>query len=189
MAPARLRPLKTAALPVIVPPHPATDDEIAMMSPPSAPRRDSFADLRSPVAAAIPAGGPPSSEKAFNPPLEHSAVRAIIAGIMLAMFLSALEQTIVAPALPTIGVLLGDLENLSWVVGAYLLTATAVTPLFGKLSDIYGRPGVLLAGVSIFIIGSVACALAPSLWVLVAARALQGIRGRRHLADRTNHHR
>ncbi len=148
-----------------------------MMSSPSAPRRDSFADLRSPVAAAIPAGGPPSSEKAFNPPLEHSAVRAIIAGIMLAMFLSALEQTIVAPALPTIGVLLGDLENLSWVVGAYLLTATAVTPLFGKLSDIYGRPGVLLAGVSIFIIGSVACALAPSLWALVAARALQGIGG------------
>ena len=58
---------------------------------------------------------------------------------MLAMFLSALEQTIVAPALPTIGRRLGDIENLSWVVTAYLLAATASTPLFGKLSDIYGR--------------------------------------------------
>ena len=71
--------------------------------------------------------------------LEHSTIRSIVVGIMLAMFLSALEQTIVAPALPTIGRVLGDVENLSWVVTAYLLTATAATPLFGKLSDIYGR--------------------------------------------------
>src|SRR6266699_1410842 len=91
----------------------------------------------------------------FHAPLEPVAVRAIIAGIMLAMFLSALEQTIIAPALPTIGVRLGDIENLSWVVGAYLLSATAVTPLFGKLSDIYGRRGILLTGVTIFIVGSV----------------------------------
>ena len=110
-------------------------------------------------------------------PLEPSAVRSIIAGIMLAMFLSALEQTIIAPALPTIGVRLGDIENLSWVVGAYLLSATAVTPLFGKLSDIYGRRSILLTGVTIFMVGSAACALAPTLWALAAARALQGIGG------------
>src|SRR5262249_712504 len=89
----------------------------------------------------------------------------------------ALEQTIVAPALPTIGVNLGDIENLSWVVTAYLLAATAVTPLFGKLSDIYGRRSALLTGVAIFIFGSVACALAPTMWALVAPRALQGIGG------------
>jgi MFS family permease len=108
---------------------------------------------------------------------DPAAVRSIIAGIMLAMFLSALEQTIVAPALPTIGAHLGDIDALSWVAGAYLLGATAATPLFGKLSDIYGRRSMLLAGVCIFIGGSVACALAPAMWALVASRALQGVGG------------
>ena len=93
------------------------------------------------------------------------------------MFLSALEQTIVAPALPTIGVHLGDIESLSWVVTAYLLSATAVTPLFGKLSDIYGRRTILLICIAIFIVGSAACALAPTMWALIAARALQGLGG------------
>jgi EmrB/QacA subfamily drug resistance transporter len=110
-------------------------------------------------------------------PLDHAVIRPIIAGIMLAMFLSALEQTIVAPALPTIGRVLADVENLSFVVTGYLLAATAVTPLFGKLSDIHGRRAVLLISVAIFIVGSVACALAPTMWALVAARALQGIGG------------
>jgi EmrB/QacA subfamily drug resistance transporter len=114
---------------------------------------------------------------ASHAPLDPAAVRAIIAGIMLAMFLSALEQTIVAPALPTIGRRLGDIEDLSWVAGAYLLSATAVTPLFGKLSDIHGRRSILLTGITVFVVGSVACALAPTLWALIAARALQGIGG------------
>src|SRR5207244_3163371 len=99
------------------------------------------------------------------------------AGILLAMFLSALEQTIVAPALPTIGRVLGDVENLPFVVTAYLLAATAVTPLFGKLSDIHGRRTVMLIAVAIFIVGSIACALAPTMGFLVAARAVQGIGG------------
>jgi len=77
-------------------------------------------------------------------PVDHAAVRAIVAGIMLAMFLSALEQTIVAPALPAIGRSLGGIDELSWVVTAYLLAVTATTPLFGKLSDIYGRRVVLV---------------------------------------------
>ena len=104
------------------------------------------------------------------PPLDHAAVRTIVAGIMLAMFLSALEQTIVAPALPAIGKSLGDIDDLSWVITAYLLALTAATPLFGKLSDIYGRRAILLLAIGIFIIGSIACALAPTLWVLVLAR-------------------
>jgi len=109
--------------------------------------------------------------------IDHAAVRAIVAGIMLAMFLSALEQTIVAPALPAIGRSLGGVDELSWVVTAYLLSVTATTPLFGKLSDIYGRRLVLLWAIAIFIGGSIACALAPNIWILVVARALQGIGG------------
>jgi EmrB/QacA subfamily drug resistance transporter len=96
---------------------------------------------------------------------------------MLAMFLSALEQTIVAPALPAIGKSLGGIDDLSWVVTAYLLAATVATPLFGKLSDIYGRRALLLASIVIFVAGSVACALAPTIWVLILSRALQGIGG------------
>ena len=110
-------------------------------------------------------------------PLDHALVRQIIGGILLAMFLSALEQTIVAPALPTIGRVLTDVENLSFVVTSYLLAATAVTPLFGKLADIHGRRAALLVAVAIFIVGSVACALAPTMGALIAARALQGIGG------------
>jgi EmrB/QacA subfamily drug resistance transporter len=110
-------------------------------------------------------------------PLDHAAIRAIVAGIMLAMFLSALEQTIVAPALPAIGKSLGDVDDLSWVITSYLLTLTAATPFFGKLSDIYGRRAILLLAIGIFIVGSIACALAPTIWVLVLARGLQGIGG------------
>jgi EmrB/QacA subfamily drug resistance transporter len=108
---------------------------------------------------------------------DHAAALSIIVGIMLAMFLSALEQTIVAPALPTIGRALGDVEALSWVITAYLISTTVATPLFGKLSDIYGRRAMMLVSLGIFTAGSVACALAPSIGVLVAARALQGFGG------------
>ena len=110
-------------------------------------------------------------------PLEHAAIRSILAGIMLAMFLGALDQTIVATALPTIGQDLGDLDDLPWVVTAYLISSTAVTPLYGKLSDIHGRRTMLLASIGLFVLGSVACALAPSLLLLILARALQGIGG------------
>ena len=110
-------------------------------------------------------------------PLPRATIHAIMMGILLAMFLSALEQTIVAPALPTIGRTLGDVEDLSWVVTAYLLANTAATPLFGKLSDIHGRRRMMLGAIVIFVVGSVACALAPSMPALIAARALQGIGG------------
>lgn len=119
----------------------------------------------------------PKQTPAANPPLDHAAIRGIVCGIMLAAFLSALEQTIVAPALSTMGRALHDAEHLSWVVTAYLLAATAVTPLFGKLSDIHGRRIMMLIATAIFIVGSVVCALAPSMGVLIAGRALQGIGG------------
>jgi EmrB/QacA subfamily drug resistance transporter len=111
------------------------------------------------------------------PRLSHAEISAIMVGLTLAMFLGALDQTIVATALPTIGRHFRDLGDLSWVVTAYLLTGTAVTPLYGKLSDIHGRRGMLLIAVGIFVAGSIACALAPSMTALVFARAFQGLGG------------
>jgi EmrB/QacA subfamily drug resistance transporter len=110
-------------------------------------------------------------------PLTHVEVRAILIGIMLAMFLGALDQTIVATALPTIGRAFNEVENLSWVVTAYLLTATAVTPLYGKLSDIYGRRVMMVTAIVVFVAGSVVCALAPNMATLIFGRGLQGLGG------------
>jgi EmrB/QacA subfamily drug resistance transporter len=125
----------------------------------------------SPIRSAVP------STPAEPAPLDHAKIRAIMVGILLAMFLSALEQTIVAPALPTIGRVLSDVDNLPWVVTSYLLACTAMTPLFGKLSDIYGRRRMMLVAIVIFLVGSAACALAPNMATLIAARVLQGIGG------------
>lgn len=110
-------------------------------------------------------------------PLEHAQIILILFGIVLAMFLGALDQTIVATALPTIGRELNDVQNLSWIVTAYLLTATAVTPIYGKLSDIHGRRTMLMIAIAIFLIGSVACALSANIYALIAARAFQGLGG------------
>ncbi|MDB5592468.1 MDR family MFS transporter [Enterovirga sp.] len=112
-----------------------------------------------------------------RPDLSQADIRSIFYGLMLAMFLSALEATIVATALPTIGRELGDAEHLPWVVTAYLLAATAVTPLYGKFADMHGRRVTLLSAIAIFILGSIGCALAPSLPLLAAARAVQGLGG------------
>lgn len=112
-----------------------------------------------------------------HPSMSHEDIRSILFGIMLAMFLAALDQTIVATAMPTIGRELGDATHLSWVVTSYLLASTAVTPLYGKLADIHGRRVVLLSGIVVFVAGSIACAIAPSLWLLVLARFIQGLGG------------
>jgi EmrB/QacA subfamily drug resistance transporter len=109
--------------------------------------------------------------------LSKREVVAIIGGLALAMFLGALNQTIVATALPTIGRAFDDFENLSWVVIAYLLTSTVVAPLYGKLSDIYGRRGMMLVALGVFIAGSAACAAAPSMLMLILGRGLQGVGG------------
>src|SRR5918999_175667 len=110
-------------------------------------------------------------------PLTHSEIQSIIGGILVAMFLAALDQTIIATALPTIGRELGDPEHMSWFVPAYLLAATAVTPLYGKVSDIHGRRITLLVAILTFVAGSIACALAPTMLILILARALQGLGG------------
>ena len=96
---------------------------------------------------------------------------------MIAMFLGALDQTIIAAALPTIARELGDFNSISWVASLYLLATTAVTPLYGKISDIHGRRVTMLAAIVIFVVGSVACALAPTMLMLILARGLQGLGG------------
>src|ERR1043166_3985073 len=117
---------------------------------------------------------PPIAPRA---PLTPDEVRAILVSLMLAMFLAALDQTIVATALPTIGRQFHDVSSLSWVITAYLLASTAVAPVFGTLSDIYGRRAMIVAALSLFVAGSVLCALAPNMPVLIIARGLQGLGG------------
>jgi MFS family permease len=112
-----------------------------------------------------------------SPELSKADVRNILYGLMLGMFLSALNQTIVATALPTIGREFGDFENLSWVIIAYLLSSTVVSPLYGKLSDIHGRRGMMLLAIGLFVAGSALCAAAPNMAILIAGRTLQGIGG------------
>ena len=110
-------------------------------------------------------------------PLSTPEKRRIVFGLMVVMLLAALDQTIVATAMPTIGRDLGDLAHLPWIVTAYLLAATAATPLYGKLSDIHGRRPMLLISLSIFLAGSVLCGVAPGMIVLIIARFVQGIGG------------
>src|SRR3954447_5182705 len=110
-------------------------------------------------------------------PLTQAEIHKIFYGLMLGGFLSAVNQTIVASALPTIGRELNDFNNLSWVIISYLLSSTVVSPLYGKLSDIHGRRAMMLVGIGLFIAGSALCAVAPSMAWLIAGRTLQGIGG------------
>jgi EmrB/QacA subfamily drug resistance transporter len=118
---------------------------------------------------------PPHAEPAA--PLTHSERRRIVIGILLPLFLGSLDQTILANALPAVGRDIGHISDLSWLITAYLLTATAATPLHGKISDIHGRRFTFIAAILLYIAGSAVCALAPNFYVLVAGRALQGVGG------------
>ncbi|HEU4792656.1 MAG TPA: MDR family MFS transporter, partial [Nitrolancea sp.] len=107
--------------------------------------------------------------------LTHRQVLIVFSGLMLGMFLAAMDQTIVATALPTIVGDLHGLSNLSWIVTAYLLTSTAVVPLYGKLGDLYGRKHLFQFAIVVFLIGSALSGLAQNMGQLIAFRALQGI--------------
>jgi EmrB/QacA subfamily drug resistance transporter len=109
--------------------------------------------------------------------LGRRQVLVVMTGLLLGMLLAALDQTIVATALPTIAGDLHDLSRLSWVVTAYLLASTVSTPLWGKLGDLYGRKAFFQAAIVIFLIGSVLSGLSQSMTELIAFRALQGIGG------------
>ena len=112
-----------------------------------------------------------------RPPMDPKDVRGIIIGLMMVLLLAALDQTIVSTAMPTIGRALGDMEHLPWMVTAYLLSSTVVTPIYGKLADIIGRRASLLTAVGVFLVGSLLCSLSPNMFVLIGARAVQGLGG------------
>src|ERR671939_1810750 len=99
-------------------------------------------------------------------------VGVVFTGLVLVMLLAALDSTIVATALPTIVGELGGLEHISWITSAYLLAQTAVTPLYGKLGDLYGRKRILQTAVVLFLAGSALCGLAGSMTALIAFRAV-----------------
>src|ERR1017187_197057 len=107
----------------------------------------------------------------------ETSLALVFGGLLLVMFLAALDQTIVATALPTIVGDLGGLNHISWVVTAYLLAQTVVTPLYGKLGDMYGRKVILQAALVVFLAGSALCGLSRSLDELIAFRAIQGLGG------------
>lgn len=110
-------------------------------------------------------------------PLRHRQLLVAFSGLLLALLLAALDSTIVATALPTIVGDLGGLTRLSWVVTAYLLAQTIVTPLYGKLGDLYGRKRVLQGGIIIFLVGSALCGFAQSMGQLILFRWIQGLGG------------
>src|SRR5213083_1115815 len=110
-----------------------------------------------------------------NAQRESPRIRVIFGALMLVLMLAALDQTIVSTALPTIVGDLGGIEHLSWVVTAYLLTATVSGPLYGKIGDLYGRKLVLQTAIVIFLAGSALCGLSQNMAELIAFRAVQGL--------------
>ena len=120
----------------------------------------------------MPESGAPQSA-AFT----HPEILRILSGVLLCMLMAALDQTVLATALPAIAADFNGVPHLSWVITAYLLTSTATTLIFGKLSDLYGRRSLLEISIGVFLLASLACALSQNMAELITARALQGIGG------------
>src|SRR5215210_8253746 len=114
---------------------------------------------------------------AQSPTLSMSVRRrwAVTAGVLTGMFLAALEATVVGTAMPTVIASLGGLNHYSWVFSAYLITSTVTVPVWGKLSDLYGRRLFYQLGIAIFLVGSVLSGMSTSMTQLIAFRALQGL--------------
>lgn len=160
----------------------------ALVEEPTGPRHA----VRDGVDAAAPAASLSASPDPGTAPAEgggylsHKQILVVMGGLMAGMFLAALDQSIVGVALPKITSELGGLDKLSWVVTAYLLTSTAATPLWGKISDLLGRRPIFQAAILVFLLGSVICGFASPIasWldvsgidVMIAGRAVQGLGG------------
>jgi EmrB/QacA subfamily drug resistance transporter len=121
------------------------------------------------------AAGAISAQQSARDGFTHRQILTILSGLMLGMFLAALDQTVVSTAMRTIADDLKGFDLQAWATTAFLITATISTPLYGKLSDLYGRRPFYLGAISIFVIGSMLCGMAQSMYELAAFRALQGI--------------
>ncbi|GGL02448.1 MDR family MFS transporter [Mangrovihabitans endophyticus] len=120
-----------------------------------------------------PAGGPAAARPSAD--FTHRQIITILVGLMMGMFLAALDQTIMATATRTIADDLNGFDLQAWATTAFLITSTISTPLYGKLSDIYGRRGFFLFAIAIFVVGSMLCGLAQNMYELAAFRAIQGV--------------
>jgi EmrB/QacA subfamily drug resistance transporter len=109
--------------------------------------------------------------------LTHKEARLIVFGVLMPTFLGSLDTTVLAGALPTIGREIGEVHNLPWLITAYLVASTAAVPLYGKLADIHGRQFALRLSLFVYLAGSLICALAPDMLVLIFGRAVHGIGG------------
>src|SRR5262245_38714562 len=109
--------------------------------------------------------------------LTHRQALLIVFGVLLPTFMGSLDQTILATALPTIGRDFDDMHSLPWLFTAYLLASTAIIPLYGKIADIHGRRFTLRIAILTYMAGSLVCALAPSMLVLIIGRVLHGLGG------------
>jgi EmrB/QacA subfamily drug resistance transporter len=148
-------------------------------------RRASAAGLREEASAipevtahfAVPDRTVAAAPATFRPdpqPLTHSEKRLIVISMMLPVFLGSVDQSILASALPTIGRSLGDMHNLPWLITAYLIASTTLTPLYGKFADIHGRRAAMLIGLSIYMAGSLVSAASPNMLMLICGRVIQG---------------
>src|SRR5215472_13820585 len=117
------------------------------------------------------------AERGETQPLTHRQAMLIVLGVLLPTFMGSLDQTILANALPTIGRDFNDIHNLPWLITAYLLASTAIIPLYGKIADIHGRRFTLRIAILTYMAGSLVCALAPNMLVLILGRVLHGLGG------------
>jgi MFS family permease len=128
-------------------------------------------DTTSGTSDVAPAFAAPAMDQA---PLTHREKRLIVICMMLPVFLGSVDQSILASALPTIGRSLGEVHNLPWLITAYLIASTALTPLYGKFADIHGRRAAMLIGVVVYMIGSFISAASPNMLMLICGRVVQG---------------
>jgi EmrB/QacA subfamily drug resistance transporter len=120
---------------------------------------------------------PPITAAESPPPFTHAEIKRVLWGVVVCMLLAAIDQSVVVPAMPAIAADLHGFSHLAWIVSAYLITSTSSMPIYGKLSDLYGRRALLLPAIVLFVSASALCALSQSLFQLIAFRALQGAGG------------
>src|SRR5580700_7476846 len=142
--------------------------------PPGALRRQKRAADEAFMDAKVSEHGVAPAEPA---PLGHREKTIIVTSMMLPVFLGSVDQSILATSLPTIGRALGDVHNLPWLITAYLIASTALTPLYGKFADIHGRRAALLIALGIYITGSLLAASSTSMLMLIGGRIVQGCGG------------